>query len=173
MNTKTPALPGLEAIVQPFRFSGIPQEYKIVSLRECPSPDSQILCDQPSLAADYWRTNITTNPYFNSECECLSVILLNTRRKIKGHQLLTLGTLDSILVSPSMVFRLAVVTSASAIIVMHNHPSGDPSPSAADINVTRELARAGQLLKVELLDHVIMGAAGKFCSLRQLGHFNS
>ena len=62
------------------------------------------------------------------------------------------------------------MTSAAAIILMHNHPSGDPTPSEADIKVTRDLIRAGQLLKIVVLDHVMVGT-GKHCSLRELGYF--
>ena len=67
------------------------------------------------------------------------------------------------------VFRAAIVSCASAIVLMHNHPSGDSSPSEADIKVTRDLIRAGQLLKIEVLDHVIMGS--NRASLRELGYF--
>jgi DNA repair protein RadC len=74
-----------------------------------------------------------------------------------------------LLISPREIFRLAVVTAANAIIMMHNHPSGDSTPSSADISATRELFRAGHLLKIELLDHVIVGAEKRFSSLRELG----
>jgi DNA repair protein RadC len=76
------------------------------------------------------------------------------------------------MIHPREVFRAAVIVAAAAIIPMHNHPSGEPEPSDADIKVTRDLIRAGQLLKIEVLDHVIMGAEG-FQSLRELGHFHS
>jgi hypothetical protein len=79
-------------------------------------------------------------------------------------------TLDTILVHPREVFRVAIVAAAAAIVVMHNHPSGEPEPSEADIRVTRDLIRAGQLLKIDLCDHVIMGH-GKHVSLRSLGYF--
>jgi len=148
------------------------KEYKIVALRECPLPESIHLCDTPEKAAEYWRLNIATNPYFNPECECFVVLLVNTRRRVKGHQMITIGTLDTILVHPREVFRLAVIASASAIVLMHNHPSGEPQPSEADIRVTRDLIRAGQLLKIEVLDHVIIGNQ-KHCSLRELGYFYS
>jgi DNA repair protein RadC len=85
------------------------------------------------------------------------VLLLNTRRKVLGHCLISTGTLDTILVHPREVFRPAVIGAAAAVVIMHNHPSGDPTPSEADIKVTRDLIRAGQLLKIELLDHVVMG----------------
>jgi DNA repair protein RadC len=77
--------------------------------------------------------------------------------------------MDTLLVHPREVFRLAIVTAASAIVVMHNHPSGEATPSEADIKVTRDLIRAGQLLKIEVLDHVIVGQ-GSQCSLRTLGY---
>ena len=74
-------------------------------------------------------------------------MLLNTRRRVKGHVLISTGTLDTLLVHPREVCRPAIVASAAALLAMHSHPSGDPSPSEADIKVTRDLIRAGQLLK--------------------------
>lgn len=149
-----------------------PKEFKVVALRDCPVPESMLVCETPDHAADYWRLHIATHPYFNPECECFVVLLLNTRRRVKGHQLVTIGTIDTLLVSPREVFRGAVVASAAAIVLMHNHPSGDPTPSEADIKVTRDLIRAGQLLKIEVLDHVIIGNPNRV-SLRELGCFYS
>lgn len=150
----------------------IAKEYKVVALRECPLPESLRICETPDNAADYWRLHVATNPYFNPECECLAVLMLNTRRRVKGHQLVTIGTMDTLLVHPREVFRGAVIASAAAVILMHNHPSGDPTPSEADIKITRDLIRAGQLMKIEVLDHVIMGTAGR-SSLRESGFFYS
>jgi hypothetical protein len=150
--------------------SGIAQEYKVVSLRECPLPESMQVCDTPQRAADYWRLMVATNPYFNPDCECFVALLLNTRRRVKGHQLLTIGTLDTLLVHPREVFRGAIIAAAGAVVLMHNHPSGEPQPSDADIKVTRDLIRAGQLLKIDVLDHVIMGNPNR-SSLRELGYF--
>jgi len=147
-----------------------PKEFKVVALRDCPVPESMRVCETPDQAAEYWRLHVITNPYFNPECECLVVLLLNTRRRVKGHQLVTIGTIDTILVHPREVFRVAVISSAAAVILMHNHPSNDPTPSEADIKVTRDLIRAGQLLKIDVLDHVIMGNPSR-SSLRELGYF--
>ena len=169
MNT-TPILPGMETLIKPFKFAASPYEYKVTPLRECPTPQDMQLCETPDKAADYWRMHIATHPHFNPDCECLAVILLNTRKKIKGHHIVSIGTMDTILVHPREVFRVAIMTAASAIIVMHNHPSGESTPSDADIKVTRDLIRAGQLLKMELLDHVIIGN-GNRSSLRELGYF--
>ena len=76
----------------------------------------------------------------------------------------------AILVHPREIFRVAIMTAASAVVVMHNHPSGESTPSEADIKVTRDLIRAGQLLKMEVIDHVVMGN-GNHSSLRELGYF--
>jgi DNA repair protein RadC len=149
-----------------------PKEYKVVSLRDCPVPEQMQICTEPQQVADYWRMHITTHPYFNPECECLVVLLLNTRRRVKGHHLVSIGTTDTVLVQNTVVFRTAIVISASAILMAHNHPSGDPTPSEADIKVTRDLIRAGQLLKIEVVDHVVIGA-NSHSSLRALGYFYS
>lgn len=147
-----------------------PQEFKIVALRELPTPEALHFCETPDHAAAYWRMHIQTTPYFNPDCECFVTLLVNTRRRIKGHHFVSIGTLDTILVHAREVFRAAVIAGAAAVLLMHNHPSGDPSPSEADIKVTRDLIRAGQLLKIDVLDHVIIGQ-GREVSLRQLGYF--
>ncbi|HTQ50637.1 MAG TPA: JAB domain-containing protein [Candidatus Acidoferrales bacterium] len=107
-------------IVKPVKFPPQPQEWKIVSLRECPTPADIQLCDTPEQAAAYWNLHITNHPYFNPENECLVVLILNVRRKIKGHYFVSVGTMDTILVHPREVFRLAIMASAHAIVVMHN-----------------------------------------------------
>jgi len=108
--------------------------------------------------------------------ETFHVVLLNTRRRLIRVEQISQGTLDTLLVHPREVFRAAITASAAAIVVVHNHPSGDPTPSEADIKVTRDLLRAGQLLRIELLDHVILGIPSAdrpkdFVSLRELGYF--
>jgi len=172
---RRPAVPasdhlGNKPLVAPFKFAASPYEYRIIALRECPTPEDLQLCDTPDRAAEYWRMHIPSNPYFDPEVECLAVLLLNTRRRVKGHHVVSTGTLDTILVHPREVFRLALTTAAAAIIMAHNHPSGDPSPSEADIKVTRDLIRAGQILKIEVIDHIIIGRPRR-SSLRELGYF--
>jgi DNA repair protein RadC len=108
--------------------------------------------------------------------ETFIVLLLNTRRRYLGFQKISDGTLDTLLVHPREVFKPAIAANAAAVILLHNHPSGDPTPSEADIKVTRDLIRAGQLLKIEVLDHVILGRASDerprdYVSLRELGYF--
>ena len=147
-----------------------PKEFKVMALRDCPVPSDMLICETPQQIVDYWHLHVATTPHFNPECECLAVLMLNTRRRVKGHQLVTIGTMDTVLVHPREVFRCAIIAAASAIALIHNHPSGEPQPSDADIKVTRDLIRAGQLLKIEVLDHVIIGRPNH-CSMRELGLF--
>ena len=148
-----------------------PQEWRIVPLRECPLPSDLLLCDQPAIAVQYWRQHIATQPWFDSSRENLLVILLNVRRRILGHHLVAIGTLDSITTHPREVFRAAVLGNAHNLILVHNHPTGDCSPSDADVRVTRDLIRAGQLLKIELTDHLVISDR-EHQSLRELGLFH-
>jgi len=149
-----------------------PKEWKLVALRECPLPEHMQLCDTPDRAAEYWRMHITANPHYDPERECFAVLVLNTRRRVRGHHFVSMGTMDTILVHAREVFRVAIAAGAAAIVIMHNHPSGDATPSEADVKVTRDLIRAGQLLKIEVLDHVIIGREQR-TSLRELGYFYS
>jgi DNA repair protein RadC len=80
----------------------------------------------------------------------------------------SVGCLTSSLVHPREVFREAVSARAAAILLFHNHPSGDPEPSAEDLSLTRRLASAGSLMGIEVLDHLVLGA-GRFVSLKQRG----
>jgi len=172
----TAIFPSMETLVKPFKFAASPYEYRVTALRECPTPERLQQCDTPDKAADYWKMHIATHPHFNPDCECFAALLLNTRRKVKGHQIVSIGTMDTILVHPREVFRAAIAANAAGIVLVHNHPSGDPTPSEADIKVTRDLIRAGQLLKIEVVDHVIIGRATAerakdYSSLRELGYF--
>ena len=95
-------------------------------------------------------------------------LLLDTRHHVVREALVTRGTLDASLISPREVFRLAVVEGAAAVILAHNHPSGDPSPSPDDWAVTRQISEAGRMLGIPVLDHVILGD-GRFTSLAEEG----
>jgi DNA repair protein RadC len=133
-------------------------------------PESPVL-DTPERVADLLREENRVYPV-----ETFQAILLNTRRRLIRVVKLSEGTLDTLLVHPREVFKAAILSDAAALVLAHNHPSGDPSPSEADIKVTRDLIRAGQLLKIELLDHIILGRATQerprdFVSLRELGYF--
>ena len=159
----------------PASFMG--REFKVLTLSETPLPGDLYYIDTDEKAVAYWRGTIEGHPYLNSEAECLVVLALDTRRHVKGHQIVTVGILDNVLAHAREVFRGAIVGGAYAIILMHNHPSGCPTPSEPDIRITRKLREAGEIVGIEVLDHIIMGRASRdgdkgYCSLRSLGYFS-
>ena len=102
--------------------------------------------------------------------EAMKLLLLNSKTKLIGESELSLGTVNTTLVSPREVFVEALRRNAVAVILLHNHPSGDPTPSKQDILITRRVTEAGRLIGVELLDHIIIGD-NCFISLRDKGFF--
>ena len=143
-------------------------EWKIVSVRET-APDDFPFCETPDNAVEYWRTHIATAPHFNPDCECFAVLLLNVKRRIRGHHLVSIGCLNEAMCHPREAFRAAVIAAAYGVVFMHNHPSGDPSPSDADLRSTKRLLETGRILGIEVVDHVIVGH-GRRSSLRESGH---
>jgi len=132
--------------------------------------ESPVLDNPPTVVSFMRETNRLKN------VESFQVLLLNVRKKLIRAEEISSGLLDTRLVHPREVFRAAIVANAAGIILVHNHPSGDPTPSEADIKVTRDLIRAGQLLKIEVVDHVIIGRATAarakdYASLQELGYF--
>jgi DNA repair protein RadC len=101
--------------------------------------------------------------------EVFAVALLTIRRRVLGLHTVSVGCLTSSLVHPREVFKPAILAGSAALLLAHNHPSGDPEPSAEDIALTRRLIAAGHLLGIEILDHLILGEAGRFVSLRERG----
>ena len=98
--------------------------------------------------------------------EQLRVLLLNTRNQVMGQRVIYIGNVNSSVVRPAEVLRAAVIDSAPSIIIAHNHPSGDPTPSPEDVSITRELDQAGKLLGIDLLDHVVIGG-DRWVSLKE------
>ena len=146
----------------------LPQEFKVICVRECVGAE---LIVSPEQAVKYWRDNIPPAPWFDPMKEAFVILVLNSHKRILGHNLVALGSLDTCFVSPLQVFRPAIACAAASIILAHQHPSGDPTPSEADIKVTRDLVRAGQLLKIEIADHIILGQ-DRHVSLREHGYLS-
>ena len=142
-------------------------EWKIVAVRET-APETLPLCDVPQQAVDYWRAHIATAPHFNPDVECLAVLLLNVKMRIRGHHLVSIGSLNETMAHPRETFRAAVIAAAYAVVVMHNHPSGDPTPSNADRQITQVFADAGRILRINVTDHIIVGH-DRHCSFRETG----
>ncbi len=89
--------------------------------------------------------------------EHFMVIFLNTRNIILKHEIVFIGTLNEAIIHPREIFKKAIAESASSIIIVHNHPSGNTSPSEEDIKITKKLIRSGEILGIEILDHIIIG----------------
>lgn len=110
-----------------------------------------------------------------SDVECFWVLLLDRKYRLRRPPLrITRGILDASLVHPREVFKEAVRTSSAALVLVHNHPSGDPQPSPEDIRITRQLVEAGKIMDIEILDHIILGRAEEgrpqdYLSLRESG----
>ncbi len=107
----------------------------------------------------------------NESVEKFGILNLNTRNKISGIHVISVGTLNSTMVHPREVFKAAMLNNSASIILFHNHPSGDPTPSAEDITLTKRLVEAGKIMGIQVLDHLIVGD-GKYCSIREAGIWN-
>ncbi len=96
------------------------------------------------------------------------ILCLNTKNKIAGIHTVSIGSLNASIVHPREVFKAAMLNNASSIICLHNHPSGDPGPSRDDIETTHRLVNAGNILGIDVLDHIIIGD-GRYISLKEQG----
>lgn len=136
----------------------------------------ELQCESPVLDNPETIARLVREANLVKNVETLQVVLLNTRRRLIRIEEISEGTLDTLLAHPREVFKRAIAANAAAVILVHNHPSGDPMPSEADVKVTRDLIRAGHVLKIEVIDHVIIGRATAerakdYSSLRELGYF--
>lgn len=144
-------------------------------VRRVVSRFEEVVCESPELEGLYGTHARTAQavasilrPLLEGETsERFVALLLNGKHRVVGFADVSRGTLTSSLVHPREVFAPALRELAAAVIVAHNHPSGDPEPSVEDIEVTRRLREAGQILGVPLLDHIIVGAGGEFVTLRE------
>ena len=100
--------------------------------------------------------------------EQFGIVLLDTKHRLIRTSVLTVGTLDRSVVHPREVFREASSARAAGIVLFHNHPSGDPSPSPDDLALTRRMVAAGDIFGIEVLDHLVLTAT-RYASLRELG----
>jgi len=99
--------------------------------------------------------------------EKFGILTVDTKHKIAGIHIISTGSLNSSVVHPREVFKAALMNNAASIILFHNHPSGDPSPSTEDINTTKRLKEAGEILGIDVLDHIIIGEKNDFLSFKE------
>jgi DNA repair protein RadC len=119
--------------------------------------------DSPEAAGRYLLPRYAARPV-----ETFGLLALDVRHRLRREAVVSVGCLTASLVHPREVFQEAVVSRAAALVLFHNHPSGDPEPSAEDLSLTRRLAAAGTLMGIEVLDHLVLGA-GRFVSLKDRG----
>jgi DNA repair protein RadC len=124
--------------------------------------------DRPEITSPDDVVNLLDIEMAALEQEQLRVVLLDTKHRVERIPTVYQGSVNQAQVRISEVFRDAIRLNAPALIVVHNHPSGDPTPSASDVALTADVAKAGQLLGIEVLDHLIIGR-GRHVSLRRLG----
>ena len=124
--------------------------------------------ERPQIRAPSDAANILMSEMSLLEQEQLRVMLLDTRNRVLATPTIYVGSLNTTMVRISEVFRPAIRENCAALIVVHNHPSGDPSPSPEDIAITREMIRAGKLLDIEVLDHLVIGHQ-RYVSLKERG----
>lgn len=130
-------------------------EWKIATVREDPIR-GRFNFDDPARVRDFWVEVISRCQWYHEDKEHLVCICLDTKHNIKGFSLISIGSLNESIAHPREIFRPAVVAAAYCIIIAHNHPSGNPTPSMTDIDLSRRLWAAGDLLQIPLLDHVIV-----------------
>lgn len=122
----------------------------------------------PRAAADLGR-EIIAEEIATYDREHLVALYLSAKNRPVGYHVVSVGTLTASLVHPREVFKGAILCNAHALIIAHNHPSGDPTPSREDQEVTKRIKEAGRILGIDLLDHVVIGHNGRYTSFHERG----
>ena len=112
--------------------------------------------------------NIIAAEYADAVVETAMMLALDTKNKVIGIFEISRGSLNASIIHPRDVFQRAILVNAASVILVHNHPSGDPTPSPEDVMLTKKLVEAGRVMDIAVLDHVICGE-GKYASLRERG----
>lgn len=145
----------------------------VVSYRASQQPtvgQARSLADPAAVAAYAHELQPTPGVHWQDEAvEIFAILCLDSRHRPIAYHVVSRGTLDASLVHAREVYRAAIVSGASAIVLLHNHPSGDPTPSGPDIVLTRRLREVGDLVGIAVLDHVILGNRGTYASLHDRG----
>lgn len=129
--------------------------------------------------SDLYQSNIINSPddasniidqyLANADREHFGILCLDTKNKVTAIHTVSIGTLNSSVVHPREVFKAAILANANGIIIFHNHPSGDPTPSIEDRQVTNRLVEAGKVMGITVLDHVVVGDGSRYVSLKARG----
>jgi DNA repair protein RadC len=129
--------------------------------------------DSPEECVRFWSEVVETQGFFDNEKEHLIALILDTKYNLKGWNLISIGTINETIAHPREIFRPAIAMAASAFILMHNHPSGEPEPSKADHILTKRITEGAEILGIRLLDHIVIGkplnGSKGYASFRELG----
>ena len=136
--------------------------------RASPNAPHCLCRSAPSLQSPGETARYLLPRYSSRPVETFGLLALDARHRLRREAVVSVGCLTASLVHPREVFQEAVVSRAAALVLFHNHPSGDPEPSAEDLALTRRLAAAGSLMGIEVLDHLVLGA-GRYVSLKERG----
>ena len=128
------------------------------------APEERVVINSPQDVANLLMAEMAV-----LDQEHLKALLLNTKNEVLGIREIYVGNVNSSVVRPAEVFRPAVRDNATSVIVVHNHPSGDPTPSPEDVSITRTLIEAGKMMAVDVLDHLVIGSGNRFVSLKEAG----
>ena len=140
-------------------------EIKVITVRES---ESTYFTRTPADIKNIWENEITKAAWYDNEKEMMVVFCVNCKNRIKSYSLITLGILDESLAHPREVFKPAIVNSAKAIILVHNHPSNETNPSTEDIRMTKQMVEASKIIGIPIMDHVIVGK-DNITSMREIG----
>ena len=141
----------------------LPSIYRVQLVRESGAKRPNL--DGPIDAAKILRRYLE-----HEDREHFVTLMLDVKNRVIGIHTVSIGTLNSAIISPREVFKAAILSNAASIILGHNHPSGDVTPSPEDIQVSDTLKRAGAILDIAVLDHIIVGEGGSYCLLCRSGH---
>lgn len=147
----------------------IPEYIPVFSVKLVRADTLRVL-ERPQIRGPRDIAEVVSKYLAESDREQMVSLLLDTKNGVIGMNVISIGDLSSALAHPREVFKAAILANAASIALAHNHPSGDPTPSPDDIAVTRRLHQAGELLGIELLDHVVIGDSGRFVSLKEKGY---
>jgi len=138
--------------------------YRVALVKEEDTAYGDLSLAHPDAVAQFLNRVLADRPQ-----EHMTAVYLDTRNRLIGWTIAHIGTINRAAVEPRTIFQIALSLNAAGVILSHNHPSGDPSPSTEDLAFTRRMAQTGDLLGIRLVDHIILGESGRWISLRQRG----
>ncbi len=131
--------------------------------------EASFLYEERQITSPRLAVELLNNFYDDCDREKFIVLCLNTKNEPTVINVVSIGSLNAAIVHPREIFKIACLANSASIIICHNHPSGDPTPSKEDLAITKRLVEAGQILGIEIKDHVILGEGDNFISFKEKG----